>query len=316
MLQVPVDHSRGQLMMVDPAILDAGGTPPRFSKSWRKFQHRAMVARRFAGLSMLSGSMSTSFNWNAQMNLTGAAYNPSINSGTINSRQLFGTAVGTNTQSGGVDECFSFQQGVAAGASATINLLAMTDMLQRASSVIARIKGYQVRVLSATDDSTISPSPNASSIGVVTNIGPATPSPLHFGNNGSGLTLAVTITAGVIDNATIDAAGSGYPKSSAFLVSPVQTGGGGAVIGVLTDSSGVPTSVVLVFGGVGTYTAATLPTIVVGQFPILTGGSEMYFDTSAVGFALVSATQNQIKLINTDQSNAVTFEIDIFAAST
>jgi hypothetical protein len=317
MLQVPVEHSRGQLMMLDPAIMDAGGMPlQRQSKSWRKFQRKAMVHRRFAGFSSLSGSMATSFNWNAQVNLTGSAYNPSTNASAINKRQQFGTSVGTNTQSGGADECFSFQQGVTAGASVTVDLIAMTDLLQRASSTIARIKGYQIRVLSAGDDATISPAPNASSIGVVTNIGPATPSPLDFGNNGSGLTIACTVTGNVIDGGTIGAAGTGYPKSSAFLVSPVQTGGGGAVFGVLTNSSGVPTSVVFVFGGVATYTAATLPTVVVGQYPILTGGTHVYFDPSATGFCLVSATQKQIKLINTDQSNAVTFEIDVFAAST
>lgn len=316
MLQVPVEHSRGQLMMLDPAVLDAGGMPHQNrSKSWRKFQRKAMVHRRFAGFSSLAGSMATTFNWNAQVNLTGSAYNPSTNASAINKRQQFGTAVGTNTQSGGADECFSFQQGVAAGASASIDLIAMTDLLQRASSTIARIKGYQIRVLSATDDATISPAPNASSVGVVTNIGPATPSPLDFANNGSGLTLAVTQTGGVIDSVAIGAAGTGYPKSSAFLVCPVQAGGSGAVVGVLTNSSGVPTSVVLVFGGAG-YSDATIPTVVAGQYAILTGGAHMYFDPSATGFCLVSATQKLIRLINTDQANAVTFEIDVFGAST
>jgi hypothetical protein len=114
-----------------------------------------------AGFTSLSGGMTTTFTWNAQVALTGSAYNPSTNSSSIIKRQAFGTAIGTNTQSGGCDECFSFQQAIAGGGSATLSFLAMTDLLQRANSTIARIKGYQFRVLSGSDDSTISPTPTA-----------------------------------------------------------------------------------------------------------------------------------------------------------
>lgn len=317
----PVEHGREQLTLIDPAVLDCGGMPPsrprRESKSWRKFKRKAL-SRRFAGFSSLSGSMATTFGWSATQSLTGIAYNPTTNASTINKRQPFGTTQGSNTQSGGCDECFSFQQGVTAGGTVTLSLLAMTDLLQRANAVIARVKGYQFRVLSATDDSTISPAPTATSVGLVTNIGVATPSPLDFQNGGSGLTVDITVSAGAVTAVAIGAAGSGYPASTVFLASPVQTGGSGCAFAVITNSSGVPTSVVFITGAGGTgYTTATgLPTVVDGQYTILTGGAHAYFDPSATGFALVSSTQKQVKLINTDPANAITFEIDIYAAST
>lgn len=312
-----IEHSRGELLRSIKT-----GEPPRDqyrrrNKSFRKLQRKALWRNRFVGFSTLTGSMATSFNWNAQLNLTGGVYNPLINSGTITKRQLFGTEVGTNTQSGGCDEAFSFQQGIVAGGTATLDLLAMTDLLQRANTTIARIKGCQFRVLSATDDPTISPAPNANSVGVVTNYGVAVPSPMDFQANGSGLTIDVTAAAGAVTAVAITAAGSGYPKSSFLLAALQQAGGSGNVFLVTTNGSGVPTAVTFITGtgGSGYSTATGVPAVLVGQYAILTGGAHMYFDPAANGFCLVSSTSKNLKLINTDGSNAITFEIDFFAAS-
>lgn len=317
MIFVPVEHSRGELLLTDPSVVDAQALPPRReSRSMRKFRRKAAIHRRFAGFSTLTGSMSASFSWNASVALTGSAYNPTNNTSSIIKRQAFGTSA-SNTASGGCDECFSFQQGVSAASSATISLVAMTDLLQRASSTIARIKGIMIRVLSAEDDSTISPAPTATSVGVITNIGPAVPNPFIWQNGGSGLTLALTTTPGAVTAVAIGAAGTGYPPSSAFLVSPVQAGGSGCVVAVITNSSGVPTSVEFIAGAGGAgYTDATVPTVVVGQTKVYTGGQVSYFDPSAAGFALVSATSTALLLLNTDATKAITFEVDIFGAST
>ncbi len=315
----PVEHSRGELLLTDPATTDCGTLPPhRMTRSWRKFKRKAAwLRRRFAGFSSLTGQMATTFAWNAQVALTGSAYNPTINSSNINKRQPFGTNQGTNTQTGGCDECFSFQQGVAAGGSATLSFLAMTDLLQRANSTIARIKGYQFRVLSATDDPTISPAPTASSVGVVTNLGVTLPSPLDFATGGSGLTVTLTQSGGAVTGIAIGAAGTGYPLSTHFFAQPVQASGSACVFMATTNGSGVVSAVTFITaaGGAG-YSDATVPTVAVGQYTILTGGAHAYFDPSATGFCLVSATQKNVLLLNADAGHAITFEIDCFGAST
>lgn len=265
------------------------------------------------GLSSLSGGMSSGFTWNAQVALTGVNYSPTTNAGGISKRQAFGTYA-ANAASGGCDEVFSFQQGVTAGSTATIDLYAMTDLLQRTSVTIARIKGYQIRLLSASDDSTISPAPTATSVGLVTNNGPTLPCMTDFSVGGSGLTLAITQTAGVITGVSIGAAGTGYQKSAVFVVAPVQSSGAGGIISVTTNSSGVPTAVAIVFGGTG-YSDATVPSIGIGQYIVYTGGAHCYFDPSAAGFTTVTTTQRNLKLVNLDGSNAVTFEIDCYAAT-
>jgi hypothetical protein len=311
------EGGREKLTLSDPAEFAAEGRQTILStfqrtKRWRKFTRKARVAR-FLGLSSLTGSMGTTFSWNAQVSLTGIAYAPSVNSSSINKRQSFGTSA-TNAQSGGCDEVFSFQQGIVAGGSATLDLNGMTDLLQRASTAIARIKGYQFRVLSATDDSTISPAPTSTSVGLVTNNTVATPCQLDFSAGGSGLTLALTDTAGAVTAVAIGAAGSGYLPSATFSVLPVQTGGSGAVINVTTNASGVPTSVAVAAGGAG-YTSATVPSVAMGQYTIYTGGAHCYFDPSAAGFTTVSSTQKNVLLKNLAAGAAITFEIDVFGAT-
>ncbi len=311
------ENDRSKVMLTDPAVLDCGAMPRlKESKSWRKFKRKALYKGRMAGFSSLTASIGSKFSWLAQQNLTGSNYNPTTNQGAILKNLAIGTAAANNA-SGGGDEAFSFQQGITSGGSATLDFLAMTDLLQRANSAIARIKGYQFRLLSATDDPTISPAPTATSTGTVTNIGVAVPSPLDFQNAGSGLTLALTVGGGAVTAVAIGAAGTGYPPSSAFLVTPIQAGGSGCVVAVITNGSGVPTSVVFITGAGGAgYSAATVPSTCVGQYTIYTGGFHVYADPSAAGFVLVDATHKAVKLINNDAGHAVTFEIDVLGGST
>jgi hypothetical protein len=268
------------------------------------------------GIDSVQVTVSTGFRWSVGNTLQGAAYNPIQNSGNITKTQNLGTANG-NTQSGGADEVFSYQLGIAEGGSVTLNLEAMTNLLAQTDVAIARLKVLQFRVLSATDDPTISPPPNAASTGTVSNIGPTAPSPLDFANGGSGLTVALTVSGGAVTGVAIGAAGSGYPPSTAFLASPQQAGGHSCVFLVIVNGSGVPTTLVFIAGAGGAgYTAATVPAISVGQYTILTGGAHMYVDPAAAGFALVSATQQNVELYNNDPANAITFEIDFVACST
>lgn len=272
------------------------------------------VPTHYAGMSSISGaSINTEFKGTCSNSQTGSVYTGSNTSLDIRKSQSFGTSLG-NTTSGGGDEIFSFQQSIAAGAAATLNLSTMTNLLQQSSVSIARIKGWQIRLLSGTDDTTISPVPTSTSTVTVTNIGCATPNALDFGNGGSALTLTLTAGAGPVTAVAIGASGSGYPKGTSFTVVPQQAGGSGALIAVTTDASGVPTSVSVIAQGVG-YSSATVPSCVAGQYNILTGGAHCYFDPAANGFATVSATANNIRLLNMDGTNAITVEIDVMACT-
>lgn len=269
---------------------------------------------KFTGLSSLNATLSTGFKWVAQNNLTGSAYNPITNVGNIALNGNFQSTIG-NTTTGGADQIFSFQQSISAGSSATIDLSAMTNILAQAAVAIARIKGYQLRLLSATNDPTISPAPVGTSIAVISNNGPATPVQLDFGAAGTGLTIAFTVSTGVMTGPSIGAAGTGYPKSATFIVTVNQAGGSGAVVSVTTNSSGVPTAVALVTGGTG-YTAATVGTTVLGQYQLNTGGAHMYFDPLANGFCAIDSTHKNVKIFNTDGSNPITIEVDVIGCST
>lgn len=268
-----------------------------------------------AGLSTLTSSMVTNFIAAPSNNLTGSVYNPVGTSVNISKRFSYGTSI-ANGMSGGADEVFSFQQGISAGASATLDLNAMTNLVQQTSVAIVRIVGYQFRLLSAADDATISPAPTAASTVTVTNIGPPTPAALDFVSAGSGLTVTLTVSSGAVTAVAIGAAGSGYPPSTAFLASPVQAGGSGCVFAVVTNASGVPTSVVFIAGAGGAgYTGATVPSVGVGQYTLETGGVHCYFDPVGAGFCAISSTQRKVMFYNNDASHAVTLEIDVIGAT-
>ncbi len=266
-------------------------------------------------ISTVTASAQAGFQWSCGNNLTGAAYNPIANTGNIRKNYSVGTAI-SNGASGGCDEVFTFQQAITAGSSATIDLTAMTNILQQSGVSIARIKSYMIRLLSAADDPTITPAPTVTSTMLVTNNGPGVPANLDFGNGGSGLTLALTVGSTIVTAVAIGAAGSGYPPSSCFLVAPVQAGGSGCVVAVITNGSGVPTSVVFIAGAGGTgYTAATVPSTPVGAYLLGTGNAHLLVDISATGIT-IDATHKNVLLKNMDGANAITAEVDFFAATT
>lgn len=266
-------------------------------------------------LSSLTGQIGSLFSAVPQNDMTGAVYNPVATSLSINKRLSIGNSTNNNT-AGGADEVFSFQQGITAGSSATIDFTAMTNLLQQASVSIARMKAAQIRLLSATDDSTISPAPNANSSITVTNFGVAQPCQFIFGNGGSGLTLNLTNNAGVINVATINVAGSNYPKSASFMVGINHINGTSAALSVVTNAGGVPTTINIVSGGSSYINSANTSTVVLGQAQINNGGFLPYGDPSAAGFTLVNTIMKNIKIINNDGTNAVTPEIDVFGGTT
>lgn len=267
-----------------------------------------------AGLSSLTATISTECKWVAQNTLTGSVYNPVSNSGDIRKSYNLGTAI-ANALAGGADEVFSFQQAIAGAGSATIDLNALTNVLQQAAVAIVRIKGYQIRLLSAADDATIT-TPVSTAV-LVTNNGPAVPSPLDFGNGGSGLTIALVQSGGVLTSVSLQVAGTGYPAGTAFMVAPNQAGGAGAVASVITNGSGVPTSATLITGVGGSgYSNANVPTTVLGQYVINSGGTHEYFDVLAAGFIAVSTTSRNIKIINLHATSTATVEITVFGGTT
>jgi hypothetical protein len=267
------------------------------------------------GIGTLSGSVKTTFQYQGENQQTGAVYSPLTSSTTIPKSLSLSNTVANNVANG-ADECFSFQQGIAAAGSATLDLTAMTNIMQQTSVSIARLKAYQMRLLSATDDATITPAPTSTSTVTVTNIGPATPAPLGFTSRGSGLTVTLT-ASGAVTAVAIGAAGSGYPPSTKFFASPQQVGGSGCVFMVTTNSSGVPTAVTFITGAGGAgYTGATVPTVEVGQFSLYTGGMKLYADPSPAGFALVSSTAKNLLIYNNDGTHAVTLELDFWGGTT
>lgn len=273
------------------------------------------VPDHYAALSSLTGSISTEIKWTAQNNLTGSAYNPLTNAGTLRKAYSLGTSV-ANSTSGGADQIFSFQQSIAGSApatAATIDLTAMTNVLQNASVSIVRIKGYQIRLLDAVDDTTIN-TPVSTSVIVTNDV--TLPAKLNFGSQGSGLTIDITVTAGAISAVVIGAAGTGYRQSAVFTVTVNQSGGSGGVIYVTTNSSGVPTAVAIATGGAGYATATGLATTELGIYSILSGGTQMYFDVSAGGFQQsLGSTKKNIKVINNHASNTATIEVSVFAGT-
>lgn len=266
-------------------------------------------------LSSLSGKIGTTFQATAQNN----SGNPLVSPISVSATLLKNSSVSTNNtniQAEGADQSFSFRTAITAGSSATIDLSALTNLLSQAAVTLARLKGgWQVRLLSALDDPTITPAPTASSTITVSNVGLESPANLNFGTGGSGLTVTLTAT-GAVTAVAIGVPGTGYPPSSVFLASPVQVGGSGCAFAVVTNGSGVPSSVVFVAGAGGSgYTGATVPTIVVGQFTLTTGNAEANIDVTATGIT-VTATKRNIKIYNNDATHAVTVEFDAFGGST
>ncbi len=250
-----------------------------------------------AGIDSLSATASIGLVWQTAENLTGSDYQPLTQDNNIPVSQAYSEAT-ANTELGGADELVSYQFNISAGASATIDLQALTDILQR-SATLVRVKALTFRLLNPTDDpdnGTL-----ASSI-FVGNTGAAITNGAELDNGGgTGLTIDVTAVAGAITVATIGTAGSGYPKSSIFLVSVIQSTATQGLIAITTNSSGVPTAAAIVNAGASYTTATGLATFVVTFFNVKTGGVHQVFDRSATGYT-VSSTKKNVRIQNMDPS--------------
>lgn len=270
-----------------------------------------------AGVTSLVGTVLTSVQWRASQNVPGggSAYNPNIQNSGVTKQLTMGTAYANNT-SGGVDEPFSFQHPIAPGGSYTVNLNGMQDLFATTNVALARVKGFQVRLLSLADDSTINTNTNTTSKICVTNRIVSVPAPLYWGSGGSGLTLNITNAAsGVINSVTINTAGSGYLANSTFGVSVNQINGAAACISINTNAAGIPTAAVIANGGTGYNTANGVPTTELGSFWLQTGNAQLYIDVTAGGSA-ISANSANILIQNMDATHPVTPEITTFGATT
>ncbi len=267
------------------------------------------------GFSTLTTTWQQTLTWTAALNQTGGNYPPLTSGATIAKTFSVGTSA-ANAAAGGGDLFFSFYQAITAGSSATINLASMTDILQRATIVPVRLKQMRVRLLSAADDSTISPAPTATSTVTVTNSIAGVPSPFTFNNTGISGTVTLTTSTGAVTGVAIGAAGTLYPKSSFFLAAPQQAAGSGCVFLCTVNSSGVISAVTFISGAGGSgYSDATVPLIPVGQQELTTGSSAMYGDITAAGWLLPTSTSKNITILNGDASNAVTVEVSFVGGS-
>lgn len=103
-------------------------------------------------LSALSSTITIGATWNAQLDITGTDYPPVSQGTTITKRRSNGTRV-ANASAGGANQLGSFITTVAGSGAATVSLNSYTDILQRSGTLIVRLKGYIIRLLSVVDDS-------------------------------------------------------------------------------------------------------------------------------------------------------------------
>lgn len=280
------------------------------------------IPTHFVGMSTVTGTaISTVFKWQVGNNLTGSVYSQITNTGTITKQYNFGTSAANNA-SGGGDEVFSFQQTISAASSITIDLNAMTNLLAQSAVALARIKGYQIRLLGLSDDSTIS---NQATSVTVTNSVPNSPSPLDFGSAGVSGQVSLTLVTSAVSVVALVATGTNYPPSTYLLCAPQATSGSGCVFAVSISPSGIPTSVVSVAGGTG-YASGTVPFVPVGYYTLSNqqsstttsgqGGAHCHFDCTAAGFLPVSTTSRKITVFNNDPNNVATIELSALGATT
>lgn len=105
-------------------------------------------------LDSLTSNLLVQLGWNATKNVVGSDYTPNTNQSTVKKALSIGTAV-ADAAAGGGDELVSFVQTIAASGSASIDLTSLTDILGATGVSLARVKAIVIRLLSATDDTTI-----------------------------------------------------------------------------------------------------------------------------------------------------------------
>ena len=85
-------------------------------------------------------------------NITGTAYQPISVPVSITKSGLAYTRSNANNTALGADEIYSAITSIAAAGNATLNLASLTDMILQTGVSLARVKGYRIQLLSATDD--------------------------------------------------------------------------------------------------------------------------------------------------------------------
>jgi hypothetical protein len=266
-----------------------------------------------AGINTLSGSFTITQNWSASNNLTGQAYQPIQQSGTITAKYSLANTVG-NAVAGGSDEYASYILTINASSLATVNFSSITNIMQQTGVSLARIKAYSIQLLSVANDSVNGTACSSITIG---NLGTA------IGNNnalelgaGTGLAVNTTQSAGAINTVALNTGGTGYPPSAVFAFN-ILGAGTGAVAMATTNSTGVVNTVVFVAGGGGSgYSNATgAATSVVGFYQLNNGGVHGHGDPSAGGFITVNATQTNLRICNNDAVNAAAVQISVWGGS-
>lgn len=112
-----------------------------------------LLTRLRVSLSTLSATLTAQLSWTATKTLTGTAYSAITNQSAIKKALSLGTSA-ANAAVGGADELASFVTSVSASSSSSIDLTAMTDILNQSSASLARAKAIVIRLLSASDDAT------------------------------------------------------------------------------------------------------------------------------------------------------------------
>lgn len=156
------------------------------------------------GFSTYSGALQITTTCNAQLSGPSSAlgFPATVNNASLNAKTSFST--GANVVGGINQEAISILT-IAASGSATINLQALTNVLQQASIVLVRLKKYLFWLLSPNDDSVNGT--NCSS--VVIQGGATNPNTLNLGGTAPTLTLTgvPTGSGGKIGHADDSAAG-------------------------------------------------------------------------------------------------------------
>lgn len=259
----------------------------------------------------LTGSFGAVVTWNARDNLTGDDYNPITNVGQIGKTLAYSSATAVAAL-GGANQFISYLISITGGSSTTVDLQALTNILNQTGVSLARIKGFMIRLLAVADDATNGTAATSITFGntgvAVTNL-----HDLNGGGVGSGLTIDITHSGGALNTAAINAAGSGYPKSSVFLAALIQSSASQGIVVVTTNGSGVPTAVTIAAGGTGYSNASAIPSQVITHRHIYTGGVDLVFDRSAAG-ETVTSTKKNLVIQNNDASVTAKVQLTIFGA--
>lgn len=105
-------------------------------------------------ITSLSVTVTAGFNWTAANTLTGSDYGQNQNSSNLRKTLSMGTSA-ANAAAGGADQLYSAITSLAGGASASIDLTSLSNILAATGQSFARVKAIMVRLLSTTDDSSI-----------------------------------------------------------------------------------------------------------------------------------------------------------------